>query len=272
MTLSNTTNYSGPIKLVVTDLAGTTMDYGSCAPAGAFAELFSRHGIEATQAQAREPMGMHKRDHIRIMTNMPEISKQWEAKFGAAPTEKDVEDLFNEFIPMQTECLPNFNNIIPGVVETATKLRERGIKIAATTGYNVEMMNMVLTGAKEFGFQPDVAFSAAEVPAGRPAPWLIYRGMEATGVYPTESVVKIGDTVSDVEAGLNAGVWSIGVTRTGNMLGLPFEEAQALPADEMEQRLADAKQRLEDCGAHYVVESFSEIFSCIDDIESRLSK
>ena len=58
-------NYCGQIKLVVADMAGTIVDYGSCAPAGVFVELFKRHKIDVTYQQAREPMGLQKRDHIK---------------------------------------------------------------------------------------------------------------------------------------------------------------------------------------------------------------
>ena len=65
------------IQLVVTDLAGTTVDYGSRAPAGAFVELFRRHGIEITDAEARDPMGLQKRDHIAAITRMPRVAEAW---------------------------------------------------------------------------------------------------------------------------------------------------------------------------------------------------
>jgi len=63
--------YCGPVKAVIFDLAGTTVDYGSCAPAGAFIELFRRHNIEISNKQARGPMAMHKRDHIKILLQIP---------------------------------------------------------------------------------------------------------------------------------------------------------------------------------------------------------
>ena len=60
-------NMRSRIKLVVFDWAGTTIDHGCLAPAAAFRELFAAHGIEATLEQARAPMGLEKRDHIRAM-------------------------------------------------------------------------------------------------------------------------------------------------------------------------------------------------------------
>jgi len=127
-------NYRGPIRLVVADLAGTTVDYGSCAPAGAFAELFERHGVPVTADEAREPMGLQKRDHIVALTKIPRVAAAWLAKHGSAPNEATIDKMYAEFIPIQVECLPKYADVIPGVLETIETLRARGIAVAATTG------------------------------------------------------------------------------------------------------------------------------------------
>lgn len=262
--------YSGPVRLVVLDLAGTVVDYGSCAPAGAFVELFARHGVEATTDEAREPMGMHKRDHIRAMSKMPSIAAGWERAKGKPATEEDVESLFQEFIPLQLSCLTDYRELIPGAAETVRQLQSRGVKVATTTGYNEEMLEIVLSGAAEQGLRPDAAGSAAQVAAGRPAPWLIYRCMEELGVFPPEAVVKIGDTIADVEAGLNAGVWSVGVVETGNMVGLPRSELEALPDTERTERYERGAARLRVAGAHMVVPGIADCLAVIEEIEERL--
>ncbi|HNS20917.1 MAG TPA: phosphonoacetaldehyde hydrolase [Sedimentisphaerales bacterium] len=248
-----------PIKAVISDLAGTTVDFGSCAPAGAFVELFARHNIRATAAEARGPMGIHKRDHIRAMLDMPSISRQWTSIHGRTWTEQDLDDLYEEFIPMTLEALPKYSRVIPGVVETVEKLHAQGIKIGVSTGYNNEMLRIVLEQAAQGGFVPDAAICAADVPKGRPAPWMIFRLMETLDVYPPTSVVKIGDTIADIEDGLNAGVWTVGVTRTGNLVGLTEAELSALPPAERERRIAEASRQLLAAGAHHVVDSFADL-------------
>src|SRR5207248_1699193 len=79
-----------------------------------------------------------------------------------------------------------------------------------------------------------------DVAAGRPAPWMVFRIMEAAGVFPPAAVVKVGDTVPDVEEGRNAGAWSVGVTDTGSEVGCTAEEFAALPAGEREERVGAA--------------------------------
>ena len=70
--------------------------------------------------------------------------------------------------------------------------------------------------------------------------------------------MKIGDTVIDIEEGKNAGMWTIGLTRTGNLVGLDREQWEQLP--ETERRgvwLSRAKKTLLDAGADFVAEDLS---------------
>ncbi len=267
-----TASRAAQVRLVVADLAGTTVDYGSCAPAGAFVELFRRRGVEVTQDEARGPMGLQKRDHIVAMTRVPRIAEAWKSVHTSSPGEAGIDAMYAEFVPLQVKSLPDYGDVIPGVIETVEKLRARGVKVAATTGYNREMLEVVLGCAAKGGFVPDAAYCAEDVAAGRPAPWMIFRSMESLGVYPPECVVNIGDTLPDVASGVNAGAWSVGVTRTGNMLGLNLESEQALSPGDRRKRLADAERAMKGAGAHYVVESFAELPACVDDVERRLRR
>jgi phosphoglycolate phosphatase-like HAD superfamily hydrolase len=52
----------------------------------------------------------------------------------------------------------------------------------------------------------DASICSDEVPLGRPAPFMIFRAMEATGVTDVRCVIKVGDTALDLLAGRNAGV------------------------------------------------------------------
>jgi phosphonoacetaldehyde hydrolase len=261
--------YTGPVRALICDLAGTAVDYGSCAPAGAFVELFRRRGIGITFEQARAPMGLAKRDHIRVIANMPSVAAKWRELNGQPGTEADIDKMYEEFIPLQLEVLPRFSGLIPGLLDTVAKLSEMKVAVAANTGYNREMMDTALAEANRQGFVPEVSVCATEVKAGRPAPWLIFRTMELLGVYPPEAVAVIGDTVPDVEAGLNAGVWTIAVARTGNMLGLDEHQIAALPPTELQQRLASAYDQLYRAGAHFVIDGIADCVPVIEEINRR---
>ena len=272
MTFSTTQLYPGPIRAVIFDLAGTTVDFGSCAPAGAFVELFARHDVEITSAEARGPMGIHKLDHIRAITAMPSVIERWAAEHGHPPSEDDVTAMYDEFIPLQLDCLPRFSDLIPGTLEAVASLRGMGVKIGATTGYNREMLEVVLSAAKEQGFVPDAASCAGDVPSGRPAPWMLFRVLEELGVYPPAAAVAVGDTIPDIDAGLNAGMWTIGVAKTGNMLGLTRGQADSLAPVDLADRLAKAREELAQGGAHAVVDGIESCPETIAALNAHLAE
>ena len=64
MTFTCARRYRGPLKAVILDWAGTTLDYGCYAPAVVFTEVCKRQGVEISMEEAREPMGAHKKLHI----------------------------------------------------------------------------------------------------------------------------------------------------------------------------------------------------------------
>lgn len=264
-------SYRGPLRLVVFDWAGTTVDHGCFAPVVPFQEIFRRRGVELSVAEAREPMGLGKRDHIAALLAMPEVAARWKLAQGRLPTEEELDRIFaEEFAPRQLECIPACCELVPGLLESIARLRKRGLKIGATTGYFREAEELVVAAARRQGFEPDAHFSAGDVPAGRPAPWMIYRNMEALSVYPPAAVVKVGDTVPDIAEGLNAGVWSIGVAATGSDTGLSVPQLSSLAPADRNARVGFARNKLRGAGAHYVIDSVAELPELLPQIEERL--
>ena len=264
--------YRGPLRAAIFDWAGTTVDFGCLAPAGAFVNVLARHGVMATDAQARSPMGMHKRDHIRAMLQLPELREQWTARHDTPPTEADVETLFQEFIPLQLEVLPQYCNVIPGVVEVVDSLRAQGMGIGATTGYNAEMMQLCMEAALRAGYRPDVSVAVTEVPAGRPAPWMALKAAMHLNVYPPEALVKVGDTPVDVAEGLNAGMWTVAVVESGNEMGLSEADLAALRPATRELCRRRAHEKLAQAGAHYVIDRIGQLPGIVAEINARLAQ
>lgn len=269
-----TTNhlYNGPLKLAVFDFAGTTVDYGCCAPAAVFIEGYRRQGVEITMAQARGPMGMEKRAHIQTIGAMPEVAAKWQAVHGRTMTEQDIDAMYADFVPLLLAVLNDYSDLIPGTVQAVNDLREQNILVAGTTGYFDEALEIVQSAAAKQGYTPDYTTCATRVPAGRPAPWMIYQAMEALGVYPPAAVVKVGDTVPDIAAGLNGGVWTVGVAKTGNEVGLSASELATLDPADAETRLTAARQKLQDAGAHYVIDGIDGLPAIITQINERLAQ
>lgn len=264
-------SYRGKVRLVVFDWAGTMVDYGCQAPVAAFVNGFRAKGVDVSMAAARIPMGMEKREHIETVAAMEEVARLWHKVHGRAVSEQDIDAMYDEFARLLLESIEEKSNLLPDVVEVVAELRKRSIRIGASTGYFTEAADIVLKKAAAQGYTPDFSICASDVPAGRPAPWMIYRTMEALGVFPLEAVVNVGDTPIDIESALNGGVWSVGVAATGNQMGLTEAEIALLPAEEYLSRLQKARNSLAAAGAHYVMDTMAELPAIINSIETALS-
>jgi len=263
-------SYIGPLQAVIFDWAGTTVDYGSCAPVVVFVEIFRWRGVAITQQQARAPMGLAKKDHIRAIASQPAVAEQWRALQGRDWSEGDIEALYRDSVPLQAECVADYADLIPGALDTVAACRARGLKIGSSTGYSRSIMEALLPAAARRGYAPDCAICPSDVPAGRPAPWMIYQNAAQLGVYPMAALVKVGDTLPDIEEGLNAGTWTIGLSRSGNELGLTERESRELASGVLAARLAQIEQRLRQAGAHYVAATIADVPPILDAIEARL--
>lgn len=264
--------YRGAVQALIVDWAGTVVDYGSRAPAGVFVEVYRRHGVRISDEQARGPMGMEKRAHISAIAALPEVNAAWVAANGAAINEADIDEMYHEFLPLQLECLPRYADLIPGTRELVAACRARSIKIGSSTGYSRALMEVLMPEARRRGFEPDAMVCADDVPQGRPAPWMCFENAKRLGVWPMAAIIKVDDTIPGIEAGLNAGMWTVAVTKSGNELGLSEAEVAELTAEELRHRLAAASERLARVGTHYVIESVAELLPVVDEIEARLAR
>ena len=91
-------------------------------------------------------------------------------------------------------------------------LRDRGIRVALNTGFDRDTTQMLLTALGWVAHTVDGIVCGDDVPQGRPAPYLIFRCMEATGAVSVGRVANVGDTALDLRAGHNARVrFNVGV-------------------------------------------------------------
>jgi phosphonoacetaldehyde hydrolase len=264
-------SYRGSVKAVILDWAGTAIDYGSFAPTAVFLRLFESQGLHITAEDARSGMGLMKKDHLRTILSRPAVAEAWKAAHGTSYSEADINTLFRDFVPMQLAVLTEFAQPIPGLLSVVKDLRARGIKIGSTTGYIRSMMDVLAPKARENGYEPDCIFCPDEVPNGRPYPWMCYRNAIQMDVYPMQAMVKVGDTLVDIEEGLNAGMWTVGLSQTGNLLGLSEAEVKALSVEKRESGNQRAATQLYQAGAHYVIEGIWDLPVVLKDIESHLA-
>ena len=244
------------IQLVIFDWVGTVIDFGACAPAEAYMKAFLAKGIDVSPAGIRAMMGINTKDQIR------ELLKG----------ENEVEEMFRTVLPLQVEAAKACCTLVPGVLECVAHLRSLGIKIGATTEYSRAVAEVCYAAAREQGFVPDFTVCADDVPAGRPAPWMIYRVMEALNVYPPTTVVKIGDTRIDIEDGVNAAAWSVGVTDSSSEMGLSPKEFAALPEADREQRREAIRETFFAAGADGAMDTLADLPELIVELNKILAE
>ena len=186
--------------LAVFDMAGTTVEDSGQVP-GAFAAALSTHGIAVTAADIDRVRGASKRQ--AILQFLP-----------AAPDRADraaaVYSTFREELAQRY----GVGGVRPvrGAAETFIGLRNRGVKVALTTGFDRDTTTLLLFSLGWLEDTVDAIVCGDDVARGRPEPDLILRAMADVGVSDPSMVAAIGDTALDLQAGARAGVrWNIGV-------------------------------------------------------------
>jgi phosphonoacetaldehyde hydrolase len=262
---------SAKIKAVIVDWAGTVLDHGSRAPMGAFVEAFARFGVAISIADARGPMGMAKRDHIRLVGTAPAVAAAWRAQHGRDFDEAAIDAIFEVFEPLNVAAVEAHSALIPGVKAALDWCAARGIRIGSTTGYTRPIMERLAPLAAAQGFAPEVMVCAGDLAAGRPAPLQMWHAMAAMGVWPASTVVKLDDTPPGIGEARAAGCWAVGVALTGNIAGLDVEGLAALDAPAREALRHEADAALRRAGAHAVVDSLADLPAVVEEIEARLA-
>lgn len=149
---------------------------------------------------------------------------------------------------------------MPYVLDAVAQLRDLGVRIGSTTGYNDKMMDVVVPCAAEQGNSPDFWITPDAVGGkGRPWPFMVFRNMEALAVDDVLHVAKAGDTVSDIKEGVAADMLSVGVVEGSSVMGLSEDEYAALDEDACEDACARAERVFREAGADAVIRNFEEL-------------
>lgn len=270
-----TRSYRGKIKAAILDWSGTTADAYVIAPAVVFVECFKKQNVTISMDEARGPMGLRKDLHIKELTKVPEIRERWKAVHGKDPDQSDVDRMFEDFVPLQLDCLRQYTPLLPGIAEVTQKLqKEYGIKIGSTTGFLRSMVDVLEEDAAKQGYVPDASVAGDEVENGaRPKPFMVYKNLDKLDVHPIQSVVKVDDTISGVGEALEAGCWGVGVARYSNYMNIDsIEQADKMPEEEIQRRLKKTREILAKSGAHYVIDTIVDLPEVVDDINTRLAR
>merc|ERR1711974_238227 len=136
------------------------------------------------------------------------------------------------------------SKLIDGTVEAMSQLRSRGCKIGSTTGYTQQIMQKLRPMASKEGYTPDCYVTSDEVPVARPSPSMIFLNM------------------------IRMDIWT---PKAGNYVGATEKQLAAMPKAELEAKVQAARKKLYDSGAHYVIDTVSDLPAVVDKINERLA-
>ncbi|AMC10206.1 HAD family hydrolase [Lutibacter profundi] len=194
------------IQLIVFDMAGTTINENNVVYK-TLQKSINKFGYNFSLEEVLlHGAGKEKHQAIKdIIASQPSTKKN------------EVESLpiFNDFSELLKITYQNLEvATFPETELVFKKLKERGVKIALNTGYNRKTALQLLNKLNwKEGNQYDALITASDVEKGRPEADMIYKAMELFHISEARNVVKVGDSIIDIQEGKNAicGI-TIGVT------------------------------------------------------------
>ena len=177
-------------ELVVFDLAGTTIEATDHIPR-AFRLALGQYDVHVSDDEITAIRGRSKHEVIpRLLAS----------HMQSPPRRETVEEVFRVF----RDCLLDAYTEegvteIAGATETIDWLRSRDVRVALTTGFDRELASLLVRRAG-WSRNVDALVAGDEVEHGRPAPDLVFKAMNRTGIRSAATVAVVGDTVFDLEA------------------------------------------------------------------------
>ena len=209
------------VRGIIFDLAGTLIDTGCRAPVHAMIAAFARNGLLVTDEIVRADMGLPKRAHIQAILDKPVMQSQWECVFNNPPRTADVDKIYQSTNKELVRLVGNYSKPTPYAVELLHYLQANGIRIGITTGYSREIINSLGDQLHKEGIIFNNLVCADEVRNPRPDAGMIYKILKDWHLpnYHPDHVIKVGDTIADIQEAHAAHLHSCQVIDTCSDIG-----------------------------------------------------
>ncbi|WP_257785850.1 HAD-IA family hydrolase [Jeongeupia sp. USM3] len=107
---------------------------------------------------------------------------------------------------------------------------------------------------------------------GRPGPWMALENVIRLGISDVAACVKVDDTVPGIAEGLAAGMWTVGLSASGNEVGLKLRGMGGAKPARTGRAPRAGRAKLDAAGAHFVIDSIADLPAVIAEIDARLAR
>ena len=201
--------HNNKVKMVVLDMAGTTVNEGGIIYKTLFNTLKS-FNYDVRENDIKSWHGLNKYHVLDKYINKYDYCKTC-SKNKYQKRKIDVYKTFEGNLQMEYFYENKIKLIDDTLPETLNKIRSQNIKVALNTGYPRDIQKTIIEKLymREF---IDSYISSEDVEFSRPYPYMIYKLMEMHKIESPSQVIKVGDTTNDILEGINACCYkSIGV-------------------------------------------------------------
>ncbi|HXB28641.1 MAG TPA: HAD-IA family hydrolase [Puia sp.] len=193
------------IRMIVFDMAGTTVNEDNVVYK-TLQQSINKKGYDFSLDQVlAEGAGKEKLEAIKSILKVYALNNN----------NTLADEIYQDFIDLLSEAYEKILVIPqPHALELFKVLKERNIKVVLNTGYNAETAELLIEklGWKK-GMEFDSLISSSDVENNRPDPEMIDLAMDIYGIQDALDVIKVGDSIIDIEEGQNAGCGlNIGIT------------------------------------------------------------
>ena len=196
-----------PIQLAMFDMAGTTVNDevdGHPLMVISMMRAFAKHGIELAPGLINKHRGKQKSEAIQTLLKEA-------AELSSADAERVGDNVYYDFLHELESNLSSISEI-DGATELFRHLKSKDIYVGVGSGFPMQVVQAIVS---QLGWLDqellDYVGSAEQIGVGRPNSKMIHDAMERFNITDGSKVVKIGDTVVDVQEGKNAGAWTVAV-------------------------------------------------------------
>ena len=279
------------IKACIFDLGGTIVDRYSLTTLMSLGKAFSNKHINVPSSLLREHMRSNKIDHIHKIFEVNHIQNLWHNRHLDNIDDKVKQDIFNDFSKIQeVETYENME-IIPQTKKCIQYLSDNNIYRAATSGldrYQVNRIRLLLEKNSIYlnNYVSSTCIDKPDTDKPGPKPYMIYENMKRLDIADPKKIIKVSDTVDGIKEGLNANCITVGVYRWSNHMNIDSRE-EMLKIDnvimsgpgynysdnyyQLVKKMLYSKRKLEDSGAHYVIQTLEDLPNIIEHINKMKS-